>query len=247
METALSGKFSGKDDARRWVWDRLVLEGIARPPFPAHGRIPNFQGAKDAARRLFEHPPWRDARFIKVSPDSPQRWVRLAALELGKIVLVPTPKLAGGFFRLDPARIPASRFSEAALRQTMGRWAEPVALDDLPQLDAIVAGSVAVTATGKRCGKGAGYSDLEYAMLLELGHRPAPVATTVADRQVVDDFPEDATDLPLALICTPTRSVAVAAGRAGPAGIQWGRLSPVDLEAMPVLEEVRRRAPDELI
>ena len=100
METALSGKFSGKDDARRWVWDRLVLEGIARPPFPAHGRIPNFQGAKDAARRLFEHPPWRDARFIKVSPDSPQRWVRLAALELGKIVLVPTPKLAGGFFRL---------------------------------------------------------------------------------------------------------------------------------------------------
>jgi hypothetical protein len=37
-------------------------------------------------------------------------------------------------------------------------------------LDAIICGSVAVTRDGRRCGKGEGYSDLEFAILRELGH-----------------------------------------------------------------------------
>ena len=35
----------------------------------------------------------------------------------------------------------------------------------MPCLDAIVCGSVAVTRDGRRCGKGEGYSDLEFAIL----------------------------------------------------------------------------------
>ena len=51
--------------------------------------------------------------------------------------------------------------------------------DDLePQLDAIVTGCVAVTRAGHRAGKGEGYSDIEYAILRELGHAEIPVATT---------------------------------------------------------------------
>jgi hypothetical protein len=44
-------------------------------------------------------------------------------------------------------------------------------------------------AMGRRCGKGEGYSDLEFAILRELGHPPVPVATTVHDLQVVDSCP----------------------------------------------------------
>jgi hypothetical protein len=41
--------FADKSAARQWVWDRLSAEGVARFPFPPHGRIPNFAGAEVAA------------------------------------------------------------------------------------------------------------------------------------------------------------------------------------------------------
>ena len=91
--------------------------------------------------RIFAQAPWSEAGAIKVNPDSPQLPVRFLALQRGIRVYVPTPKLAAGFILLDPARIPPERFREAAALKTMLRWARPVALEDLPQLDAIVTGS----------------------------------------------------------------------------------------------------------
>src|SRR4051794_40557026 len=72
--------FADKSAARQWVWDRLVAEGVARFPFPPHGRIPNFAGAEVAAARLFNIEPWKSATAIKVNPDSPQRPLRAEAL-----------------------------------------------------------------------------------------------------------------------------------------------------------------------
>lgn len=232
--------FESKTAARQWVWDALAEHGQARFPFPPHGRIPNFAGAADAARRLFEAPPWRDARALKVNPDSPQRHVRELALARGIRVYVPTPKLAGGFHLLDPERIPADCYRAAATLTSMADWSVPVALADLPRVDAIVTGCAAVTAAGKRAGKGAGYSDLEFAILRELGFDAVPVATTVHDLQVVADFPRDDFDLPLALICTPTRTLPVAEPLPAPAGLDWSRLTDADLDAMPILAEVRQ-------
>ena len=234
-----AAEFASKADARQWVWDTLQHEKLARFPFPPHGRIPNFAGAREAALRLFEEPPWRNARVIKVNPDSPQRHVREQALIRGIRVYVPTPRLAGGFQLLDPSRIPPDKLDEAATLKSMPAWAEPVALEDLPQLDAIVTGCAAVTAGGRRAGKGEGYSDLEYAILRELGFEPVPVATTVHDVQVVGAFPIEANDLPLALICTPTRTLRVAEPPPAPTGIDWSRLDEADLEHMPVLGDLR--------
>jgi 5-formyltetrahydrofolate cyclo-ligase len=52
----------------------------------------------------------------------------------------------------------------------------------MPALDAIVCGSVAVTHDGRHCGKGEGYSDLEFAILRAssvsrrcLSPRPCPI------------------------------------------------------------------------
>ena len=66
------------------VWDRLGAEGVARFPFPPHGRIPNFAGAEVAAARLLDIEPWRSATAIKVNPDSPQRPLRAEALRRGR-------------------------------------------------------------------------------------------------------------------------------------------------------------------
>jgi 5-formyltetrahydrofolate cyclo-ligase len=109
--------FAEKSAARQWVWDRLAAEGVARFPFPPHGRIPNFAGAEAAAGRLFEIEPWKSASAIKVNPDSPQRPLRAEALRRGITVFVPTPRLRGGFKKLDPHRIPPDRMprGEAAV------------------------------------------------------------------------------------------------------------------------------------
>src|SRR6516165_1586697 len=61
--------FADKSAARQWVWDRLSAEGVARFPFPPHGRIPNFAGAEVAASRLLEIEPWKGATAIKVNLD----------------------------------------------------------------------------------------------------------------------------------------------------------------------------------
>jgi len=60
--------FAAKSAARQWVWDRLSAEGVARFPFPPHGRIPNFAGAEVAAARLLDIEPWKSATAIKVNP-----------------------------------------------------------------------------------------------------------------------------------------------------------------------------------
>lgn len=232
--------FETKGAARTWVWDALEEAGAARFPFPPHGRIPNFDGAKAAADRLLEQGVIQGADRVKVNPDAPQRYVRERLLAHGVEVYVPTPRLRGGFSRLDPASIPAKRYDKAAALSTMDEWAQPVRLDDLAAMDAIVTGSVAVSRDGHRAGKGEGFSDLEYAILQELGHGECPVATTVHPLQIVDGLPHDATDLPLALIVTPENAVEVEVPPPAPDGIDWDLLGEARIEAMPVLAQLRR-------
>src|SRR6266436_3723030 len=136
--------------------------------------------------------------------------------------------------------MPSVEIEEAASLSRGDRWSEEVVLTDMPRLDAIVCGSVAVTRDGRRCGKGEGYSDLEFAILRELGHPLVPIATTVHDLQVVDSVPHDPTDQPLSVIATPTQTIRIKRPSAAPRGIDWTRLSAEDLEEMPILAELKR-------
>ena len=163
----------------------------------------------------------------------------MEALKRGMIYFMPTPRLKAGFKKFDPARIGPENFAKATALSTCDAWAQEVALEDMPQVDAIVAGSVAVTRTGKRCGKGEGYSDIEFAILRELGHRPVPVATTVHQLSVVKDFPRDEIDLPLSVVVTPDETIEVSQPFPPPDGIHWDRLSEQDLEDMPILKDLK--------
>lgn len=221
------------------MWDALTERKVARFPFPVHGRIPNFVGAKEAAERLLAHPIFRGVRVIKVNPDSPQRWVRKLALERHITVITPTPRLKGAFRRLDPEKIPKERYDDAATLKRGGEWGEDLALGELPEVDLVVIGSVAVTRAGRRLGKGHGYADLEYAILRELGHPPVPVVTTVHRLQVLDGFPTEAHDLPVSLIATPDEVIEVDHPSAAPEGIDWDLLPEEALNEMPVLGELR--------
>ncbi len=233
---------------RKLIWDKLVELNVALPP-PPHGRIPNFKGADVAADMLASIPEWREARVIKVNPDSPQRWVRLRALKEGKTLLMPTPRLREGFLLLDPRRIPRNLYERAStIKGAFELGVKLRSLDDLEntvkKVEFIVEGSVVVNKCGERLGKGEGYGELEYAILLELNliDPNVTIATTVHELQLVErSIPQDPYDVPVDVIVTPKRIVRVQRCRDRPPGILWNLLDERKLKEIPILGELRAR------
>ncbi len=231
-----------KQALRERVWDDLEEAGVARFPFPPHGRIPNFAGAEAAADRLAETPEWAAADAIKANPDAPQLPARRRALAEGKTVYMAVPRLADErpFLELDPAELEDP--DAAATVSGMDEHGEPVSPEAVPDIDLVLAGSVAVTEAGARVGKGEGYSDLEWAVLVGLGRvgENTAVATTVHERQVIDDAPEPAPhDVPLDLVVTPERTVRTDTPYDRPDGVDWSLLDDERLEEIPVLRRLR--------
>lgn len=220
---------------RQEVWELMERTNVAAFPRPVYGRIPNFVGAREAAERLASTEEFRKAKVIKVNPDSPQRPVRELALRYGKLVLVPTPRLRGQFYLLDPSRVDPAYASTIAGFTRVG---ERVDVESAPRVDMVVVGSVAVSPDGYRVGKGEGYSELEYAMLREMGKLDdqVPVVTTVHDVQVVERVPSLPYDVPVDLIVTPTKLIRVTPRKPKPSGLLVEYLSPSKVEETPYLK-----------
>lgn len=230
----------GKAAIRESVWETMDSEGIARFPFPPHGRIPNFAGADRAAARIAKTQEWEDAQTIKCNPDAPQRPVRQRALAAGKRLYMAVPRLRepDPFIVLDPESIPPD--ADASTIGGADEWGEPVGIDALEPIDLIVSGSVAVDTMGTRIGKGEGYSDLEYGLLRDVGVVTAstPVVTTVHACQVLEDaLPRDSHDVQLTVIATPDRCFETRGRVSQPTGIDHALLSDDQLESIPVLSE----------
>ncbi|WBB75269.1 5-formyltetrahydrofolate cyclo-ligase [Micromonospora sp. WMMD1128] len=226
-----------KREAREAVWARLEQAGQALPP-GAHGRIPNFIGAERAAERLAQHDSWRRASVIKSNPDKAQLPVRLRALADGKLLYMAVPKIADvrPFYLLDSTNLNAAP-ADVATGGGAAEHAPKVEISEMRPVDLVVCGSVAVNRDGVRIGKGAGYSDIEVALLTEAGlvGPSTIVATTVHPLQIVDGpLPESSHDVGLDLIITPDE-VIECQRRQRPTGIYWDSLSAKKIEAIPLL------------
>jgi 5-formyltetrahydrofolate cyclo-ligase len=219
----------------------LEEAGVTRFPTPVTGRIPNFEGAGEAAERLADLVEFQEAAVIKVNPDSPQIPVRRKVLSEGKLLIMPTPRLREGFLILDPELIPRSEHSRAATIRGSFSHGVRTSIEEIPDVDLIVAGSVAVTRERVRVGKGGGYSELEYGILREVDRvgEDTPIATTVHCLQVVEDAPVEDHDFVLDVIATSEETIRVDRERAQPPGILWDRISEEMMEEMPVLRRLR--------
>lgn len=232
-----------KQGLRARIWSLLERREVGRFPLPLADRIPNFAGAAEAADLLASLPEWRAARRLKCNPDAPQRAVRLRALREGKEVYVAVPRLATArcFLHLDPRRL-GDRLAGAATIKGAAALGVPIAPHQLPRIDLVVAGSVAVNRNGARLGKGGGYSDLEFALATELGAVDAhtTVVTTVHDLQVLSEtIPMTSHDVPIDLVVTPTRVIACRRVFDRPKRIEWHALTPEQIAAMPALARLR--------
>ncbi|MDQ3588016.1 MAG: 5-formyltetrahydrofolate cyclo-ligase [Actinomycetota bacterium] len=229
-----------KDEVRQEVWRAMDREGVSRFP-GAEGRIPNFAGAKAAAERLARHSAWQNAATIKANPDSPQTHSRRLALAQGKTVVMAVPRLRDQhpFRLLDPRRLDEKQLREAATIKGALRHGEVIDLDQVPELDLVLTGSVAVNLKGARLGKGGGFSDLEYALLLESAKidRHTVVATTVHPIQILrENLLMTGHDIPVNIVATPRAVIEVDGAYKRPSGILWDHLQPPQIHEIPVLE-----------
>jgi 5-formyltetrahydrofolate cyclo-ligase len=215
-------------------------QGVSRFP-GAEARIPNFAGAKLAAERLSRHGSFQEAEVMKVNPDSPQTHVRRLALEAGKTLVMAVPRLRDEhpFRLLNPKKLTKDQLREAATIKGALKHGQVLDLEQVPVLDLVLTGAVAVNLKGARVGKGGGFSDLEYALLHETDKigKGAVVCTTVHPIQILrENLLVTAHDIPVDVVATPRAVIEVEGEYPRTNGILWDHLQPPQIHEIPVLE-----------
>lgn len=238
---ATSSIARAKQAVRERVW--RALEDARVAPSGVSGHIPAFYDAPAAAERLSALELWRASRVVKAVPDRPQQPVRERALADGKLLYMAVPKLANilPFYELDPARLGVAP-AQAANKDGAALAGTLVSVTEMQPIDVIVTGCVAVDRNGARLGKGAGYSDIEVALLSEAGliRDHTVIVTTVHPLQVVDEsIPEASHDFHVDVIVTPHDVITTGTSKRG-TGLDWESLTPEKISAIPLLARLAR-------
>ncbi|XP_057706004.1 methenyltetrahydrofolate synthase domain-containing protein isoform X1 [Corythoichthys intestinalis] len=233
-----------KWDIRQKIWDYIEDKNLANFPRPVHNRIPNFKGAFTACPKLSELEVFTQTAEVKVDPDKPLEGARLAVLQAQKTLLVPTPRLRSGLFNkiVPPPAANKEKLRVCSSSQGVKEFSVPIGLDAKVKVDLVVVGSVAVSENGFRIGKGEGFADLEYAMMVSMKavDDSTVVVTVVHDCQVVD-IPEELMerhDLTVDYILTPSRVIKTNCLLPKPQGIIWTKLYPEKMEKIPILKKL---------
>jgi 5-formyltetrahydrofolate cyclo-ligase len=241
------GRNEEKDRLRSHIWELLKTQKAAiRDPV---GHIPNFVGAEQAAERLVALPLWQRAKVVKCNPDRPQFPVRLRALEDGKLLYMAVPRLTKSrcFVELNAADLQHQGIAlkDAATLRGALIYGKLVTFEEMQPIDLIVTGCVAVTRNGGRTGKGAGFADLELAMMVSfhLVQPDTPIVTTVHELQVVaaEQLPMQAHDWPLDWVITPKEAIATDTLYSRPNGLDWDAIRPDQYRQIPILKHLRDR------
>ncbi len=233
---------TSKQQCRERIWQLLAEKGISPSPFQ---RIPPFRGQNKAAERLRRLPIYKQARCIMVPPDEAQKQVRFNALMDGKRLIMATAGLHDGFYLLDPKRLPRRFWLRAIQTYGVKDFGIRLATNKkaIGRIDLLVTGAVAVTRTGARLGKGAGFFDLEYAILRELGciDENTPVIALVHELQIMEDIPMDEKDVPIDYIITPQEIIKTEPLWPKPSYIPWEVLSNKQIRRMRPLWELKQK------
>ena len=233
-----------KDAIRRQVRQRLRRIGATR--FPDDERhIPNFAGAENAASLLRRLTIWRRARAIRCDTSPPQVWLRRFALSEGKTIYIAIGRLRAErcFLEIDSQRLGSRPWRAASLRSAL-RVGRVITPDQLPSIDLVVTGALAVNRQGAMVGNGGGAFDLEYGLLRHLSkvREYTPVVTTIHPQQIVEErIPMRAHDVPFDFAVTADDVIAAPSLFPRPRGVLWDLLPADSVRPLPAL---RRRRTD---
>ena len=247
MKTDWIGYHHDKDKLRTEIWSLLKQQAASiGDPF---GHIPNFIDAQLAAENLAALPIWQQAKTIKCNPDSPQIPVRMRALQDGKRLYMAVPRLTDDrcFVELTAEDLQRQSVSiaESAIARKALTCGKLVSFEEMEPIDLVIIGCVAAGRSGGRTGKGAGFADLELAMLTEFGlvEIDTPIVTTVHSLQVVEDsrLPMQVHDWALNWIITAEEVIETNTIYPRPTGLNWDSIRAEQLEKIPILRKLREQ------
>lgn len=244
MKTDWIGYHHDKDKLRTEIWS--LLKQQAASVGDSFGHIPNFVGAQMAAEKLAALPIWQQAKTIKCNPDSPQISVRMRALQDGKRLYMAVPRLTDDrcFVELTAEDLQRQSVSiaESAIARKALTCGKLVSFEEMEPIDLVIIGCVAAGRSGGRTGKGAGFADLELAMLTEFGlvEIDTPIVTTVHSLQVVEDsrLPMQVHDWALNWIITAEEVIETNTIYPRPTGLNWDSIRPEQLEKIRILRKL---------
>uniref|UniRef100_A0A1L8DZT6 Putative 5-formyltetrahydrofolate cyclo-ligase n=1 Tax=Nyssomyia neivai TaxID=330878 RepID=A0A1L8DZT6_9DIPT len=237
-----------KRSIRVQVWKKLLEQKAATHTNYVYNRITNFVGAEKAAALLADTQEFKNAQRIKINTDKPQEPIKLLALGAGKPLYVSPVRDSNALLAKIEAPADADLTVQKQLirPQALRENGQEIPYDTDMKLDMIVIGSVAVDRDGRRIGKGNGYVDLDFALLVDCGviTNDTLIVTTVHDAQVSDNLQLElfkSYDVPVDMIVTPTEVIRVAKRLPRPKGIEWNLLSNRRLGIVPVLKVIKEK------
>ncbi|XP_001607418.1 methenyltetrahydrofolate synthase domain-containing protein [Nasonia vitripennis] len=235
-----------KQDFRKKVWCHMAEKRLSNSFRSLCSRTPFFKRATEATKRLCELEELKKSKLLMISPD---KFVILLPLKKEKEILIPTPRLFNGLFShiKNAAGLPEEESKNVITRNNIKQIESPVNFDTTTDLkvDMLILGSVCVNRAGYRIGDGAGFADLEYAILSKMKavNEKTTVVTLVHDCQILDDLPNELFephDVPVDIIITPTQTIFVNPRLPKPTEIIWPAISKRRLAGMPVLGEIKQ-------
>lgn len=195
-----------KQELRKTIYNRLIKNQMSTQHYV--GRIPDFKGSDKASENLRSTEEWKKSKTVFVSPDTAQRKVRENVLMDNKLLIMVTPKIENGYLKLKPETLQEHEM-EASTIQGAYKYGEKI--DQLPMVDMVVEGSVAVDMDGGRLGKGGGYGDREIEYLKKTGSikSDTPIVTTVHSLQIVERVPTEEHDQKINMVVTPEKILRI--------------------------------------
>jgi 5-formyltetrahydrofolate cyclo-ligase len=140
---------------------RSKYAGCAPPPVSA-GKI---------AERLRRVSVYRDAKTVLIMPSPLLFQARINCLLDGKVLLMPSPAIKSGFYRVKPFSVgfPDLAYGTSLKGITLfGKKMQPKSLQKM-EIDLALTGCTAIDQQGNRLGEGTGFFDLSMGMLAAFG------------------------------------------------------------------------------
>jgi len=195
------------------------------------------------AAQVEQLPEFKSAEVVHLVPGSAQKLLGVAALRSGKKV-VARRRALHALSVLDPSSIDPSDYEHAVSGSRGPELFGKLVTKRTPiVVDLVVLGAVAVDpASGSRVGKDL-LDDLEYAVLRDMNFvsDATPVVVTARESQLLE-LPSEvklAEDVPVDIVCTPTRVLRMESPLPKPTGVYWHRVSPTAMRSVQMLQKVK--------
>ncbi len=189
-----------KEKTRQEIWKTLHKNQLTHRKNGDYGKIPDFKGKSQAAKKLRETKEYKNSKIIFTAPDTAQQPVRYNCLKDGKTLIMATPNLENGYVLLKNNENNIEQASDKTYATENG-----IPINKMPKIDIVIEGSVGVDLKGNRLGKGKGYGDKEIKYLYQQKSitQKTPIITTIHPLQIKEKIPTDKNDCKINMIITP--------------------------------------------